>query len=165
MARQIADNVFIAEGARLSGEDITIGKDSSVWYNAVIRSSGAPIRIGEKTNIQDGCVFHAEKGAPISVGDEVTIGHGAIIHGCTIKRGSLIGMGAIIMNGAVIGGGCLVGAGALVTEGTVVPDGSLVIGSPAKVKRALTEEEIRYCIHDAEMYWERAQEEKERTKG
>lgn len=148
----IDPTVFLAEGVRLSG-DITIGEQSSVWYNAVLRASeGSRILIGERSNVQDGCVFHASNGRNITVCDNVTIGHAAIIHCCTIKANTLIGMGAIIMNDAVVGENCIIGAGALITERKVIPPGSLVFGSPAKVVRALTESEIANLQESSESY-------------
>lgn len=145
---QIADDVFVAQGAVVRG-DVKIGHRSSVWFNTVIRSEADVIEIGEDTNIQDNCVLHADEGAPIIIGNQVTIGHGAIVHGCTIADNNLIGMGAIILNNAVIGKNCIIGAGALVTQNAVIPDNSLVVGSPAKVKRTLTEEEIADITYNA----------------
>ena len=132
---------FIAENAVLSG-DVSLGKDSSVWFGAVIRGDGPHIGIGDESNVQDNCVLHSDEGFPLTVGRGVTVGHGAILHGCTIGDGSLIGMGAMVLNGAVIGKNCIVGAGALVTGGKVFEDGSLILGNPAKTVRKLTPEEI-----------------------
>ncbi|MCR4672725.1 MAG: gamma carbonic anhydrase family protein [Lachnospiraceae bacterium] len=135
------DKVKIFPGAVVVG-DVKIGEGSSVWYNAVVRGDENPIVIGKNTNVQDCAVIHCNEVYPTIIGDGVTIGHAAIVHSATIGDNTLIGMGAIILNGAVIGKDCLIGAGALVTGKTVIPDGSLVLGSPAKVKRQLTEEEI-----------------------
>ena len=146
-----AEGVFVADTARVVG-DVKIDKNCSIWYGAVIRGDEAPIQIGRNTNIQDNCVIHADKGFDVEIGADVTIGHGSIVHGCKIGAGSLIGMGAIILNGAVIGKDCLIGAGALVTGRSNIPDKSLVIGSPAKVKRSLTEDEIREQRENIEMY-------------
>ncbi|HIV16591.1 MAG TPA: gamma carbonic anhydrase family protein [Candidatus Alectryocaccobium stercorigallinarum] len=151
------DGVHIADNAVVCG-DVTIGKDSSVWYGAVIRGDDDKITIGERTNIQDNCVLHCDEGFPITVGDDVTVGHGAVLHGCTVGDGSLIGMGAVVLNGAKIGKNCLVGAGALVTGKMDAPDGSMIIGSPAKVKRELTEEEVAENMHSAVFYVECAKE-------
>lgn len=159
----IHDSVFIADGVQLLG-NISIGKDSSVWYNSVLRSSNSLIDIGERTNIQDGCIFHARNEKCIVLGNDVTVGHGAIVHCCTIGNNTLIGMGAIIMTGAKIGDNCIIGAGALVTGGSVIPDGSLVIGSPAKVRRSLTEDEIKHNLDSAQSYIEASLEEMERIK-
>lgn len=159
----IHDSVFIADGVQIAG-NVSIGKDSSVWYNTVLRSSNSIIDIGERTNIQDGCIFHARNEKCIVLGNDVTVGHGAIVHCCTVGNNTLIGMGAIIMTGAKIGDNCIIGAGALVTGGTVIPDGSMVIGSPAKIRRALTEEEIEHNRQSAQNYVDASLEEIERLK-
>lgn len=130
-------DVLICEGAAVVG-DVTLGKGVSVWYNAVIRGDDGPITIGENTNIQDGAVIHETT----SIGAGCTIGHNAIVHGCTLGDNVLVGMGAVILTGAKIGDDCLVGAGALVTGKMDAPAGSMLLGSPAKVVRPLTEEEI-----------------------
>ena len=137
----IGKNVYIAEGAVVRG-DVTIGDESSVWFNAVIRADREPVVIGRGTNIQDNSVVHVETGAGVVIGNHVTVGHNAVVHGCTIGDNSLIGMNAVIMNNAVIGKNCIVGACALVTQNAVIPDGSLVMGCPAAVTRTLTPEEI-----------------------
>lgn len=157
----IHESVFIAPGVQIAG-NVSIGKDSSIWYNSVLRSSNSIIDIGERTNIQDGCIFHARNEKCIVLGDDVTVGHGAIVHCCTIGNNTLIGMGAIIMTGAKIGDNCIVAAGALVTGGTVVPDGMMVMGSPAKIRRPLTEEEIQKNLQSADNYVVASQEEMER---
>ena len=148
---------FVAETAVLSG-DVLLGKDSSVWFGAVIRGDGPPIAVGDESNIQDNCVLHADPGFPLTVGAGVTVGHGAILHGCTVGDGSLIGMGAIILNGAVIGRNCIVGASALVTSGKVFEDGSLILGSPAKAVKQLTPEEIAGIKKSSAHYVEQAKE-------
>ena len=137
----IAPTAFVAHNATVAG-DVTLGEQVSVFFGAVLRAEHDTITVGDGTNVQDCCVFHCDEGYPVSVGKNCTIGHGAIIHGCTIGDNTLIGMGAIVLNGAKIGDNCIIGAGALVTGGTVIPDGSLVVGSPAKVKRPVTEAEI-----------------------
>ncbi len=137
----IDESVFIAEGARIHG-DVSIGTDSSVWFNAVIRCEDTTVKIGSHANIQDNCTIHTDPWVKVEIGDYVSIGHNAVIHGCTIGDNTLVGMGAIIMNDAVIGKNCIIGAGALVTENTVIPDNSVVIGSPAKVKRPVKNDEI-----------------------
>ena len=121
--------------------NVTLEEGSSVWFGAVIRSEGTPITVGRGSNIQDLCVLHVDD-IPLIVGENCTIGHGAILHSCTVGDNSLVGMGAIVLNGAKIGKNCLVAAGALIKAGMEVPDGSMVMGMPAKVVRALTEEEI-----------------------
>ncbi|MCR4804659.1 MAG: gamma carbonic anhydrase family protein [Clostridia bacterium] len=146
---------YIADNASIIGE-VTLGKDSSVWFGAVLRADNAPIRIGERSNIQDNCVLHADAVEPLTVEEGVTVGHGAILHSCTVGSGSLIGMGAVVLNGAVIGKNCIVGAGALVTGGKVFEDGMLIVGSPAKAVRKLSEEEIRGNRTSAEHYVEHA---------
>lgn len=117
---------------------VALGDDVSVWPQAVLRGDTERIRVGDRTNIQDGCVLHADPGVPCTVGAGVTIGHRAVIHGCTIADDVLVGMGAVVMNGAVVGAGSIVGAGALVTEHTEIPPGSLVLGAPARVVRPTT---------------------------
>ncbi len=148
----IADSAFIEETAVVIG-DVVIGEDSSVWFNAVIRGDVHYIRIGSRTNIQDLCVVHVTHDTyPTILGDDVTVGHHVVLHGCTIKDRVLVGMGAIIMDGALIGEDCIVGAGALVTERTIVPPKSLIVGSPAKVKRPITNEEFAWIRESAQNY-------------
>ena len=148
---RIHESVFRAEGSRIVRK-VALGRQSSVWYNAVLRGDEGGIRIGERTNVQDNTVIHAGRGFPVVIGDDVTIGHSAIVHGCTVGDSTLIGMGAVVMNGAVIGSHCLIGAGSLVIGGTVIPDGSLVMGRPAKVVRQVTEEQIRFIQENADHY-------------
>jgi carbonic anhydrase/acetyltransferase-like protein (isoleucine patch superfamily) len=131
-----ADDTWIAPGACVMG-NVVLEAKTSVWFNAVIRGDNEQILIGEGTNIQDLAMLHTDISFPMSLGPNCTIGHSAILHGCTIGANSLIGMGATVLNGAQIGENCLIGANALVTEGKVIPDGSLVMGSPAKVVKAL----------------------------
>tara|TARA_R110002096_G_scaffold147671_6_gene307623 strand:- start:956 stop:1486 length:531 start_codon:yes stop_codon:yes gene_type:complete len=139
-APQIHESCFIAANATVIG-DVSIGENSSVWYQCVLRGDINRIVIGSNTNIQDGTVVHLADKFGTTVGDWVTVGHKALLHACTIEDEVLIGMGAIVMDGAVIGKRSIVAAGALVTPGTVIPPGSLVMGSPAKVKRTLAEDE------------------------
>jgi carbonic anhydrase/acetyltransferase-like protein (isoleucine patch superfamily) len=149
---QIDTSALIMESAQIIG-DVVIGEESSVWFNAVIRGDVNYIRIGKYTNIQDGCVLHvARRTLPLIIGDEVTVGHNVILHACTIGSQCLIGMGAIVMDGAEIGESSIIGAGSLVTPGTKIPPRSLVLGSPAGVKRELTEEEIRGIRESAANY-------------
>ena len=137
MKRPFVDpTAWVAPGALLMG-DVTLGRESSVWYNAVIRGDMAPIVIGERSNLQDGTIVHVDEGLPCSVGNRVGVGHRAILHGCTIEDDCLIGMGSILLNGAVIGRGSVVAAGAVVTEGFLVPPGSLAVGMPARVVRQI----------------------------
>lgn len=147
---------FIAPGAQVMG-DVTLGAGSSVWHNAVLRGDEAPIKVGAMSNIQDCTVVHCSHEYPVTIGDYVTIGHGAIIHGCTIEDGCLIGMGAILLNGSHIQAGAIVAAGALVTEGAVVPAGMMAMGSPAKVKRPLRQDEVEGNCKSAIAYVQEAQ--------
>lgn len=132
---------FVAKNATIVG-NVTLGKESTVWFQAVIRGDANRIEIGARTNIQDGTIIHVDHDAPTIVEDDVTVGHQCMLHGCTIKKGALIGMSSIVLNHAVIGENSLLGAGSLVTEGTVIPPNVLAFGRPARVIRPLTEEEI-----------------------
>lgn len=143
---------YIASGAVVTG-DVELGTDVSIWHNAVLRGDSGKITVGDRSNIQDGCILHEET----TVGADCTVGHGAILHGCTIGDGCLIGMGAIVLTGAVLGEGCLVGAGALVTGKTNAPAGSVLLGSPAKIAKELTPEQISAQKQDAMHYVELAQ--------
>ncbi|ASP49092.1 gamma carbonic anhydrase family protein [Cognaticolwellia beringensis] len=129
---------FIAPNATLIG-DVTLGKQTSIWFNVVIRADVASINIGEHTNIQDGSILHVDAQYPMTIGNKVTVGHKVMLHGCTIGDNTLIGMNAVVLNGANIGKNCLIGANSLVTENMQVPDGHLVIGSPAKIIKPLDE--------------------------
>jgi carbonic anhydrase/acetyltransferase-like protein (isoleucine patch superfamily) len=147
----VDSTAFIAPGAVVLG-DVAIGAESSVWFGAVIRGDTEVIRIGRQTNVQDGCVLHADEGYPCTLGDRVTLGHGAIVHGATVEHDCLIGMRAVVMNGARIGKGSIVAVGSIVTEGTEIPPGSVAIGQPAKVKRATTERDRERIRHAAAHY-------------
>lgn len=149
--RETDESVLICEGARVSG-DVTLGRGVNIWYNAVLRGDDGAITVGEDTNIQDCAVLHEET----VVGQGCTIGHGAVVHGCTIGDNVLIGMGAVVLNGARIGDDCIVGAGALVTGKMDAPAGSMILGSPARVVRPLTEAEIESSRHSARGYLETA---------
>lgn len=152
MLKPIIDpSVFVAKGAVVLG-DVTIEKDCSIWYNAVVRSTESFIKIGEGTNVQDNAVIHVGHSHPTIIGSYVTIGHGAIVHGCTIEDNVLIGMGAIILNGAKIGKNCIIAAGALIPQNKEIPDNSLVMGSPGKIVRQVTAEEIIQNRKNAENY-------------
>lgn len=148
---KIDETAFVAEGARIIG-DVSLKKDSSVWFNAVLRGDEEQIIIGEGSNIQDNCVVHCGPNCPTIVGKGVTVGHLALLHGCRIGDNTLIGMGSIVMNGAVIGNNCIIGAGSLITFGTVIPDNSMAFGRPAKVVRTVTPEEIASNRNDAAVY-------------
>ncbi|MEX0830353.1 MAG: gamma carbonic anhydrase family protein [Nitrospirales bacterium] len=153
----VAANAFIEDTAVVIG-DVVIGSDSSVWFHAVVRGDVHFIRIGHRTNIQDLSLLHvAHDTYPLTLGDDVTIGHRVILHGCTIRDRVLVGMGAIIMDGVVVEEDCIIGAGSLVTERTQIPPKSLVIGSPAKVKRILTDAEISWIKESATNYSRYAQ--------
>lgn len=149
-------DVLICPGAVVVG-DVRLGRGVSIWYNAVLRGDEGPITVGENTNIQDSAILHEET----TVGAGCTVGHGAIVHGCTVGDNVLVGMGAVLLNGARIGDNCIIGAGALVTGKTDAPAGSMLLGSPAKVVRALTEEEIRHVRLSAEEYLALAQKMRE----
>ena len=139
---RVHPTAFIDDSAQVIG-DVEIGEESSVWMTVVLRGDVHWIRIGRRTNIQDGTVVHVMNGThPTTIGDNVTVGHGAIVHGCTIEHQCLIGMGAILLNGSHVGAGSIVAAGALLVEGQKVPPRSLVMGSPGKVKRLLTQAEV-----------------------
>lgn len=150
----VHEGAFVAAGARVVGA-VTIGREASVWYNAVLRGDGDSIEIGDGSNVQDNVSIHVDAGRPVRVGRNVSIGRNAVVHGCVVGDGSLIGMGSVILSGAVIGEECLIAGGAVVLEGTVVPRGSLVAGVPAKVRRQLTEEERAGILRNAEGYRDR----------
>jgi carbonic anhydrase/acetyltransferase-like protein (isoleucine patch superfamily) len=152
-----SDEYWIAPSASVIGQ-VTLEKNVSIWFGAVVRGDVEAIVIGQNTNIQDGSVLHADPGYPLSIGSDVTVGHMAMLHGCEIGSNTLIGIGAVVLNGARIGRNCLIGARALVTEGKDIPDGSLVIGAPARVARTLTDEEIEGLARSARRYvanWKR----------
>ena len=148
----IPQSCFIEDTAVIIG-DVVMGEECSAWFHAVIRGDVNYIRIRNRTNVQDLCMLHVTHDThPLIIGDDVTIGHHVVLHGCTIQNRVLVGMGAIIMDGAVIGEDSVVGAGALVTEGTIVPPKSLILGSPAKVKRPVTEQELAWIRESAQNY-------------
>jgi carbonic anhydrase/acetyltransferase-like protein (isoleucine patch superfamily) len=147
---------FIAPNAAVIG-NVVLEENVSIWFSVVIRGDNDEIRIGAGSNIQDGTVCHSDAGMPLIVGRDVTVGHNAMIHGCTIGDGTLVGIGAIILNGAKIGKNCVVGANALVVENMEVPDGSMVMGSPARIKRQLSEEQQALFAQNAKHYVSNAQ--------
>lgn len=153
---QVHPTAFVADNAQVVGR-VTLGEGSSVWFNTVIRADNEPMTIGAGSNIQDGSVLHSDTGFPLTVGERVTVGHQVVLHGCTVGDESLIGIGAVVLNGAKIGKHCLVGAGSLVTEGKEFPDGSMILGSPAKVVRQLTPEQIDGLRRSAQHYIANAQ--------
>jgi len=152
---KIDPSAYIAPTATIVG-NVTIGKDSSVWFNCVVRGDADTIIIGEETNIQDLTMVHADQGKPTIVGNKVTVGHHCVLHGCIIEDNCLIGMGSIILNGAKIGRGSVVAAGAVVTEDTVVPSSSLIAGIPGKVKRTFEENSMGMGKLGARAYMELA---------
>ena len=140
---------------------VRLGEESSVWYGAVLRGDTETIAIGGRTNVQDGCVLHADPGYPAAIGDDCVIGHNAVVHGCEVGDGCLVGMGATIMNGAKIGEGSIVAAGALVPEGKEFPPRSLIVGAPAKLVREVTEAQTEDVARGARTYVERAKSHRE----
>jgi carbonic anhydrase/acetyltransferase-like protein (isoleucine patch superfamily) len=137
---QVADSSWLAPTSTLIG-GVVLGSESSVYFGAVLRGDSAEIVVGERSNLQDNVVVHADPGFPAHVGDGVSVGHGAVLHGCTIGNDSLVGMNATVLNGALVGRNCLIAAGSVVLEGTVVPDGTLIAGVPGTVRRELSEDE------------------------
>ncbi len=160
----IAGSAKIAHDADVVG-DVYVGEEASVWYHAVVRGlahkeqeDGYSITIGNRTNIQDGCVLHVDPGEPMVLGEGVTVGHMALLHSCEVGDNTIIGMGSIVLNGAKIGKNCLIGAGSLVTGGTVIPDGMMAFGRPAKPVKALLEEAVTHNQWNADLYVEEAKE-------
>ena len=133
--------VFIAPTATVIGS-VTLNNDSSVWWGAVLRGDYEPITVGTRSNIQDNCIIHMDEDFPVDIGSRVTVGHKVVLHGCTVGDNSLIGINSVVMNGVTIGENCLIGSNTLITEGKSIPPGTLTIGSPGKVVRDLTDEEI-----------------------
>jgi carbonic anhydrase/acetyltransferase-like protein (isoleucine patch superfamily) len=152
---QVHPSVFIAPGAVVVG-DVTLAHDVSVWFNAVIRGDTELIIISAGTNIQDGAILHADPGYPAMIGTGCTVGHRAIVHGARVNDNTLVGMGAILLNGVVVGENCIIGAGALLTQGKEFPPGTLILGSPAKVVRELTPDEINANRNSANGYVQKA---------
>jgi carbonic anhydrase/acetyltransferase-like protein (isoleucine patch superfamily) len=148
----LGPGVFVAADALVLGR-VAIGADSSVWYGTVVRGDVNEISIGARTNIQDRCVVHVTTEThPTHIGDEVTVGHGAIVHGCRVGDGTLVGIGAIVLDGVEVGEGCVIGAGSLLPPGRSFPKASLIVGAPAQVKRAVSDEERRWLLRSAEQY-------------
>ena len=137
---RLGRDVYLAPGARVVG-DVWLGDRVSVWFNAVLRGDINRVEVGEGSNVQDGAILHTDPGVPLLIGAHVTVGHKAMLHGCEIDEGSLIGINAVILNGAKIGRNCLIGANALITEGKHIPDNSVVMGSPGKVVKPVSEEQ------------------------
>ena len=150
-AAEVAQSSFVAASADLIGW-VRIGEQASIWFNAVLRGDNELISIGNRSNVQDCSVMHTDPGAPLTLEDDVTVGHSTMLHGCHIKQGSLIGIGSIILNHAVVGEHCLVGANSLITENKHFPAGTLILGSPAKAIRDLTDEELQSIQSSAQFY-------------
>ncbi len=160
---------WVAPTAAVIGK-VRLDAGASVWFNAVLRGDNGLIHIGENSNVQDGTVMHTDMGWPLTLGKGVTVGHNAMLHGCTVGDHSLIGIGAVILNGAKIGKHCIIGANTLIAEGKEIPDGSLVVGSPGKVVRALTDEQkskleasAANYVHNAQRYAKGLQEDNDNT--
>jgi carbonic anhydrase/acetyltransferase-like protein (isoleucine patch superfamily) len=146
---------WVSASAEVSG-NVRLEASVSVWFTAVIRGDNEPISIGSRSNVQEGAILHSDPGYPLTIGDDVTVGHRAVLHGCTVGDGSLIGIGAIVLNGARIGRSCIVGAGAVVTEGKAFPDFSIIVGTPARVTKQLSPEQVESLKANAAHYVENA---------
>jgi carbonic anhydrase/acetyltransferase-like protein (isoleucine patch superfamily) len=156
---QLDPQSWVAPTAIVIG-DVRLAKNASIWWNATLRGDNDPISIGENSNIQDNSVLHTDEGVPLTIGRNVTVGHLVMLHGCSIGDCSLIGIGSVLLNHSVIGKGCIVGANTLIPEGKVFPDYSLIVGSPGKVIRQLSDEEVERLTHSADHYvanWQRYQ--------
>lgn len=145
------EGAYLFPGCVVTG-DVSLGKEASVWYNAVVRGDMASITIGQRSNIQDNAVVHVDNNFPTVIGNGVTVGHGAIVHGCTIEDDCIIGMGAVILNGAKIGKNCIIGAGTLVPEGKEIPEGSVAFGNPVRVYRSVTKDDVTHIQENATEY-------------
>jgi carbonic anhydrase/acetyltransferase-like protein (isoleucine patch superfamily) len=151
LPQSIAEHVWLAPTAQVIG-NVVLGREASIWFSAIVRGDNEPIMIGDRSNVQDGCVLHSDPGAPLHIGSDTTIGHRAVLHGCTIGDVCLIGIGAVILNRASIGERSIVGANALVTEAKQFPPGALIIGAPARVVRELTTAEQEMIAANAAHY-------------
>jgi carbonic anhydrase/acetyltransferase-like protein (isoleucine patch superfamily) len=152
---RFGEGCWVAHNAAVVGA-VEAGRNVNIWYNVVIRGDNDPITIGDNTNIQDGSILHTDEGVPLHIGAEVTVGHMAMLHGCTVGDGSLIGINAVVLNRAVIGKDCIIGAKSLIPEGKVIPDRSLVVGSPGRVIRELTDDDIASLRANAAHYVDNA---------
>lgn len=158
---QLDPQSWIAPSAVVIGQ-VVLKANASIWWNCTVRGDTDRIVIGRNTNIQDNSVIHTNRGIVVNIGDNVTVGHGVILHGCSIGEGSLIGMGATVLNHVIVGKHCIIGANSLLPEGKTYPERSLILGSPAKVVRELTDEEVSHLSESAERYvsnWQRYREE------
>jgi carbonic anhydrase/acetyltransferase-like protein (isoleucine patch superfamily) len=160
---EVHPTAWVAESADVIGR-VRLGENASVWYGAVLRGDNDHITVGDNSNVQDGSVLHTDHGKPLVIGEQVTIGHQVMLHGCTIGDGTLVGIQSVVLNGARIGRHCIVGAGSLVTEGKEFPDGVLIVGSPAKVVRELTPEQIAGLKASAAHYVQQQQRHARRRK-
>ncbi len=160
---QIDPSAWIAANATVIG-DVRLAANASIWWNAVLRGDNDPIFIGENSNIQDGSVLHTDEGVPMHIGANVTVGHLVMLHGCTVGDGSLIGIGSIVLNRATIGRDSIVGANTLIPEGKTYPERVLIVGSPGKVVRELTDEEVARLRHSAAHYVDNARRYREQLK-
>lgn len=156
-APTFGEGSWIADNATVVGA-VTAGRNVSIWYSAVVRGDNDPITIGDNSNVQDGSILHTDDGIPLTIGANVTIGHMAMLHGCTIGDGSLIGINAVVLNNAVVGKSCIIGAKALIPEGKVIPDRSLVVGTPGRIIRQLTDAEVASLLGNADNYIAHARE-------
>ncbi|MGG1675476.1 gamma carbonic anhydrase family protein [Neobacillus sp. NRS-1170] len=154
---EIHDSVFVAPGAYLVG-DVQIGKDSTVWFNAVLRADDGPIIVGERCSIQDNTTIHLYEGFPVIIEDDVTVGHNVILHGCKVGRNSIIGMGSTLLDNVEVGEECIIGANTLLAGGIIIPPRSLVLGSPGKVVRELNEKDLQMLQMSSEHYVQKGKE-------
>ena len=152
---EMRGDCYVADNAAVIGS-VVLGHEASVWFNSVVRGDNDVITIGDGTNIQDSAVLHVDEGFPLALGTNVSVGHHAMLHGCTVEDGALVGINAVVLNNAVIGRGSLVGAGALIAEGKMIPERSLVVGSPGRIVRTLTEEDAAGIERIAHHYVEKA---------
>lgn len=154
---EVHESAFIAPGAHVIG-DVTIGEGASIWFNSVLRGDEGPISIGNKTNVQDNCTLHLYEGFPLVLEDEVSIGHNVILHGCTIKKGALVGMGSTILDGVEIGEQAFIGANTLIPPGKKIPPRVMVMGSPGKVIRELNDEDLKLIQLTIDTYYEKGKQ-------
>ncbi len=151
----LGEGSWVADSATVVGS-VVLGRNVNIWFGAVLRGDNEPITVGDSSNIQDGAILHTDEGVPLTLGQHVTVGHMAMLHGCTVGDGSLIGINAVILNNAVIGKQCLIGANTLIPEGKVIPDRSLVVGTPGRIIRGLSDEEVNGSHRNALGYVDNA---------
>ena len=160
---EMRGDYYVADNAAVIGS-VVLGHEASVWFNSVVRGDNDVIAIGDGTNVQDSAVLHVDEGFPLTLGTNVSVGHHAMLHGCTVEDGALVGINAVVLNNAVIGRGSLVGAGALIAEGKVIPERSLVVGSPGRIVRTLTEEDAAGIERIARHYVQKARSYREQLR-